>query len=411
MTIDQEYYAFIDWLKSQSGGKSLLAPGADNYKQSTLYLLWKKAGKPSASPVAGAFNEPSAETTPAWLDPGPETITRGGWMYTALRDPSTGKIVTYEPLGRAEDTDLAREQLDLQKQKWQAEDFTTRQQLAVQEERNRQARLSNQLNQYNQAFMGRSEQDIADQVRNQMAGKYEEWRRSLGDLSGARDWIKQWGANRPNPYAQPLQSGEGQKNALADAKAWEAKNKALFDKAQTGVENAGAAWDALAGRVTDNGQGVPDNPTLEAAKARYEAAVEQRNALEAQQNAAQQPGGTTTRQPGPSNEQWQEQYGTEVPSWLPKFVPELANQQFLWGPASVERTKWGTPYGVGTRTGKFDVAPPSGQQWQATPTSVKQGLAGYMDWTGQSYGDTLDRMNMMLPDNPSRIPTAWAPRR
>lgn len=79
-----------------------------------------------------------------------------------------------------------------------------------------------------------------------------------------------------------------------------------------------------------------------------------------------------------------------TPDWLPSFAPSQT---------------------AGTPVSKGQVVTPSGQQWSQTPWSVREGLRGYMGWSGgKSYQDMLEKMAMTQPNTPYGAGrTSWSP--
>jgi len=80
----------------------------------------------------------------------------------------------------------------------------------------------------------------------------------------------------------------------------------------------------------------------------------------------------------------------EAPEWLPQFV----GSQVAGEPITKDRT-----------------TTPSGQQWTATPWSVREGLRGYTEFAGyRPYSDILDEMAMMQTRTPTGAGrTQWKP--
>jgi len=80
----------------------------------------------------------------------------------------------------------------------------------------------------------------------------------------------------------------------------------------------------------------------------------------------------------------------EAPQWLARFAPSQTGGE----PITKQKT-----------------VTPSGQQWIATPWSEREGLRGYMDWSGgRGYQDMLNQMAMMQPKTPY-VTGRWSPAR
>ncbi len=334
--------------------------------------LWET--QPSQpQPVSPPTQEPTAPITEK-----PYVLTDDSGQKWVPQYDDVGKISGWSPYN-----ETSKAQLDLAERKWATEDFATRQQQVIDTERNRQAQIANQWQRYSTQLASRGNQE---DNTGQMAKTYEDWRqRLMGELTDSRDWITKWQVqNQPNPY----------KPQVSDTDSL----KLTVDSADKEVKNAEASLTDWTKRTADNTEMV-DPAVLAAAAARYNNAVEQRNKWQSQLDAsispeaAPQPTGLGGNMSiGGAYSAPAKPKGIPIPSWLPTFVPQLAGKKEL------------------TPADKYQTVP-SGQMWQATPTSVKQGLAGYMDWVGQDYRDTLDYMSMMLPNDPTRIPTAWSPRR
>jgi hypothetical protein len=264
----------------------------------------------------------------------------------------------------------------------------------------------------NRMMGGRTDFSELD-LQRQYAGQYEQARNELmGKFTGSpRDWIKMWEVqNNPNPFASQRSQGQVEMDAWA-----ESKKRADF------LEPLAKAYQ----KVMKSGLGFEDEtvPQFDAETAgraqdiinSYKTAKDRQTALEElfvaqkQMQSGLTPsnftpvgaggGGTVSiggQQVGVADPSLNE--GGDVaparptlktPDYLSRFVPQLQ---------------------AGAELKKFSVAPPSGQQWAATPWSQRQGLAGYMDWSGQSYEDTLDQMSMRQTNTP-RIAYSWKPAR
>ncbi len=451
LAANNDFTAFQVWLIKQFGfiyAAGLLDIDATNYRESPYYKMWVDHDKPDKAipnlmketPLYGPMDEPPAGLPPYKRPPEiqktvPNNPARAGEYAVVVATLDDGKKYTLEGKyddngvftlennrGEVKTDDLGREQLDLQKQKWMSDIYSTSRQQGIDEAKLLSAQRSNSIARYNQQFMGRREEDILNQARAEQEAKFETWRSALMANGDPEQWMKKgMVANKPNPFAVP-KGPEGIEQLGNVVKDWGQE-----------VTNAGLALKSWQERATDNADQV-DPGVITQAMNRLNNAITQRNAADDRysqakyegQRAAAMGGPVPTdpmtasayyaeRRPtgvnggyemggpavGPSNEAWRAQYGPEVPSWLPQFVPGLAGKQFISGPAEVKQTNRGIPYGVGWDTGQYPITRPSGQSWLGmTPTQTSM-LKGYADWTGQSWADILDQM---AKERPSAAP-------
>lgn len=99
-----------------------------------------------------------------------------------------------------------------------------------------------------------------------------------------------------------------------------------------------------------------------------------------------------------------------APSWLPQYtgtVPQTQNSP--WGNFNPGRST----NVAGQPIVKAPIVTPSGQQWNSTPWSVQQGLAGYANWVGGApMEDIVGQMQTMLSGTPTGASyTRWTPKR
>ena len=233
-------------------------------------------------------------------------------------------------------------------------------------------------------------------IQQQMADQYERERASLmGKFTGSpRDWIKQWEVqNNPNPFSVRMSENEKLQESMEvsrnRAKALEPLAKAYRTALSSGV---------LDGEI-DSERKWQMEKIIETYQEQTKKAQAIEDIFRAQKDiqSGNVSGGSVSiggQMEGVAHPMFNEGGETAparpqlpVPSWLPNLVPELAGQSVL---------------------SKKTVAPVSGQTWLATPYSQRQGLAGYMDWSGQSYEDMLDNMAMRQTNSP-RVPYSWRP--
>lgn len=181
-----------------------------------------------------------------------------------------------------------------------------------------------------------------------------------------RNWIQAWLRKRG------LEAESQNRNVLQE-RAFEGN----WLKTQA-LENLGRATDVMTGANIY----APERATWEQAQADasqryYDIASAYNPAIQAQSAEAARAASTGyAGMEAPGNKVMT----PPTPTWLASFVPELRGK---------------------TNLDKYGVVRPSLQQWEATPKSTQQGLAGYMDWSDyQSYEDMLDEMNRTRTRSP-----------
>lgn len=200
---------------------------------------------------------------------------------------------------------------------------------------------------------------LANQPRTgyqpQMEQTFEQWReRLLGELTGPRDWITKWQVQQTiNPYKRTeVDLQEEYVGQLEQRLAGEARQISTEEEQFP----RGMA-------PPSESEYIKTSDELE--KARNELDVLRRT-----------PEGMA---------------GMAIPKWLPEFVPGLRGQ------TTFDPTKAPT------------AVRPSAQQLARTPWSQREGLAGYVEATGGSWRDVLEKVEMSLPQ---KQPTQrWQPAR
>ena len=437
-TGDEEFDAYLNWVRATYGGLKSTGLTADNYKNDPTYQWWVQNGKPS-SPSSGISATPVVPVTPTatpTTPPPPSSLpgevglppeAQGGYMvmvgnkwfyygknktYYDLVDgqwlpvsPDTINTITTNaaPSDPNKLTPFQQWQIDSENLKWEES------QREAQAERDRQqaeAKNKEWVAQYNlqteasqsaiekqknemelikgRAFPFGDEAGRRLQGARDMSGAFESARQSiLGSLSAPSDWIKRWEVqNAPNPYTpQPQSQLEQKQSELSDTETRANMFDQMADEAEKLVTELSSNQ--------DYGAGTPNEATV-LTQARNDI-TNYRNAAQAERARAgvfQTDVTYLQGQPQPVPSQAGGRGNAPSPAWLPMFAP-------------------------GQRTGraitKENVATPSAQQWTATPWSVQQGLSGYLDWAGyRPMADILGDMARMLPNAPGGG-ARWSP--
>jgi hypothetical protein len=240
------------------------------------------------------------------------------------------------------------------------------------------------------AAMTRTGEDVEAGELETKARAFEEWRqRLLGELDPDRDWIKIEELERkPNPYVQPpteeteldiarqrFHTAERALGMLGQTQEgwWAPARENILETARTYAQRAKELKEAQeAQQYTAKALDYIANPE------KYEdLSLKERQSLTA---VGLEAAGMPPEPAKPTT--------PPAPKWLPRFVPSQ---------------KAGEPVTKAKR-----LITPSLQAWGRLPYTQRQKMAGYVEWSGQSYRDMLERMAMMRPVTP-RVAPRWAP--
>ena len=211
----------------------------------------------------------------------------------------------------------------------------------------------------------------------------EERRLGAEEFGEVRDWIKRWKMMQPPQAQERLRRGEvarrewmggspEERRAIMEISGFRPETEMAMEKGvypyRPGTESAQERIETMLPKerfpVTETTWRQIDPETQEEIITKVKAKIER----------GEERGRVPSAPP--------------TPGWMPQFVPgQIAGQ-------TMER---------------LPVKTPSGQQWGKTPWSVREGLAGYMDWRGgRGYRDMLEQMAMMQPRTPTK-PRGWQP--
>ena len=229
----------------------------------------------------------------------------------------------------------------------------------------------------------------AERTTAEMAATYEEWRRRLlSELTGPRDWITRWQvANKPNPYASALAS---------DVK--EAQRQVIEAKGEVDATAAGGI-PAAPGQVTDRtitrGAGMPG-----LAKWMPDLAQRGEGAVGAGMPDLAQRGEEGDSEAVAAKARLEQAFAR-----LEQAQNELLKASSHFSPALPPAPEYLPEFAPGQVTGKTitkeRIPNPSLQQLARLPYSEREGLAGFAEFSGQSFSDILDQMAMMAPKTPA----------
>jgi len=379
-------------------------PNGKDEREARLYPWGREPSRPGTPP--GEMPIPGAMTYAEFLALSPEEqqamltgfsqpsiILPGGWEWEQVFDPTTGSI--WQP----RQVEAAAEELE-----WPIEPMTEYQQeqMRLQREelewRMRQASETGDMTAYQQAQLELQQLQLGLQERQWQAGL----------MASPRDWIERWYATN-----QPVAP------EAAKTRRWEAltpdQRRATIMETRPGWETPmGLHPELLFQKEIGHHIGGPEDYESEAkyhkAWAAYDEAKakEERAMAEIEQFGYQQT--PTTEGPYPVTPSMTMEEARQTRKALEK---ELEVKPARKVPSAPPAPEWLPQFAPGQVAGqtmqRLPVKTPSGQQWGRTPWSVREGLAGYMDWRGgRDYRDMLEQMAMMQTETPQRT-RGWQP--
>jgi len=399
---NKEYQAFVKWLNKQRKLKGFeqpwWSPNIKGIEQDKNYQTWASLGKPEFdAPLEPSQSDIAKELSgkPIYTKdyPEPPYGLSGGFKWEQVTfDPNTGMPVEPQWIPtKADDVDGGGE--PTRYQGFTAEEWTMGiPQFMRGQDENRWAQEELASAQRTGSMYG-GYQRISGQDNSGLASTYDEWKqRLLGELTEPRDWITRWQVQQqPNPYTpQTLSYDEEIEQLERETKEYTALAKNIKAKSTYGEA---VTYHTMAGG--------PEKPESDPQSIFREQQLRTPQSTEQQMGNAIISAAETSRQrldelrsqsaPSQPQQVQQDIGGIPIPRWLPQFVPGLAGQSTLRG----------TPPPIAT---------PSPQQWARTPYSQREGLAGYSEFQGTPFIETLESMQSMTPRSPN-LGTAWRPAR
>ena len=389
---NDDYSNFLSWFRETYGVQATRLINFHNYKNTVYYDYWVKAGKPRgqagvpytywtgmAKPATPVTEEqPSARQL--WEAAGGKYLVRDfpnppdiplpeGQEWKKFNyDPQT-----MEPLPAGEEVWMpapVETKATSTGAKWEIKQIGGYD-VAVTYDANG--------NPIDQEVLGRTEHPTwtpqpTTQPTTQKA-EYEAWEQKMtASLTSPAVWIKRWQVMRyPTPPQQSFWgTGPGDASKAWNVIAQQAKVVAQANAAQ-------AAQLIASGNIREARDLIRQTQIATETATRAE---EQSQKAMAQAPQASAMASMIGANPQPTT--------PPAPKWLPQFVEGQA---------------------AGQPVEKKPVTTPSGQLWNKTPWSVREGLRGYMEWAGyRPYRDMLEQMAMMQPGSPKGVSRKrWSP--
>ena len=380
-----EYSAFIAWLKKTFGEDVYIPPNEEGIVQNTAYRYWVDTGGLETVPSLGQLPPEQAKLeairpfATAKEEP-QELLIAGGRLIQmpdgTYQDPATRMTIPNEEAQRIIDEYNASAGGAEGKKASQYEQWTMRFQEQQVEEARKEATLARE--QENRLSLAKSQAQMRLEIQQ-----------AISDASGPSDWITRWELIHgvlPRTQLQQIQQSQ----------------IALLEEAQSKIGAERLALEQRANQLQGQWQiqeaalrGVAAPPSF------YNTAMERQ-----------------VRTPETGRMGLNE---TES-AWTPEMIAEAQAWEFAMNQAAGNRAappapSWLAQFAPGQTTGKpitrEKLTTPSGQQWTATPWSVREGLKGYADWAGfEPLTETLERVALMQPLTPSGAGrTGWRPAR
>lgn len=252
------------------------------------------------------------------------------------------------------------------------------------------------------AFRGAGEPDMGGSEEGFEAGRQQ----ALAGLQDPYSWIQKWQMEKAvNPYTKPplswtgiaQQAHQNYKDALALSASAAEKYPGIYtgaekptdtgsqlaDIASKSVLSTWKAWQAAEKGAAEERAGSDITPQAEREQRAVTAAQYGEEAGAYSPGGGIKEGAASVIRPQPTT--------APAPAWLGRFVPGQAAGQPI------------------TRGGQ--VMTPTLSSWSQTPVSQREGLRGYLDWSGgRQLEDILMQMYSMLPKQPAGAGrTSWSP--
>ena len=345
-----------DWTMAQDGSKLPTKPLPKGY---TWQLVSKDA---QGNPLDNPSWQPVADSTNAQSMVGGGVIqtleSEGGIDYIVTRTED-GKLISKEVKGRTP-KEATADKVDYNK--------------LMENNRSWSATLTGQAKTA-EMDKEKAKREAYEQARGEM----------LANSQAPVDWIGKWYAeNTPNPYndynsvartasrgADAIKNAEEQVQMQSD---WYKANGRGSDASDWNIPIQGG--DSQTNPITYN-------PMMEAISNLSEAIKMYSPAINEQQRMV-----STGEKLGTFG--YKAPQAPQAPSWLPRFAPsQKAGQEIT----------------------RDIIETPSGQQWAGSNWSTREGLKGYVNWSGQQgWGDIMNQMERALPENPYGVGRqSWRP--